>query len=107
MIATQSTIDEAIKRLVKAYKPLKIYMYGDYVWGTPNEESTVDLFIIVDSSNERAIKRGYLAFEALLGLEIPKNVIVLTSEELNQDVQDPNSEIHEIVRKGKLIYARD
>lgn len=54
----QSTIDEAIRRLVKAYNPLQIYLYGEYAWGTPNEESSYDLLIIVESSDERVIKEG-------------------------------------------------
>jgi len=105
-MVSQTTIDEAIRRLVKAYNPLQIYLYGDYVWGTPNEESTVDILIIVESSNERIIKRGYTAFEALLGLEIPKNVIVFTKEEFDTYTQDSNSSTYEIKNRGKIIYAR-
>lgn len=104
---SQSTIDEAIKRLVKAYKPLQIYLYGDYAWGTPNEESSFDLLIIVESSDERIIKRGYLAFDILLGLRIPQNVTVFTKAEFDHYVQEPNSTTYEIKSRGKIIYARD
>ena len=62
----QSVIDEALRRLVKVYNPLEIYLYGDYAWGTPNEESSFDMLIVIESSTERPIKRGYLGFEALL-----------------------------------------
>ncbi len=31
---SQETIQEAIRRLVKSYDPLEIYMYGKYAWGT-------------------------------------------------------------------------
>jgi predicted nucleotidyltransferase len=103
----QVTIDEAIRRLVKAYNPLQIYLHGDYAWGTPNEESTIDFLIIVESSDERIIKRGYPAFEALLGLKIPKNVVVLTKEEFDTYTQDPNSSTSEIKNRGKILYARD
>jgi predicted nucleotidyltransferase len=103
----KSTIDEAIRRLVKAYNPLQMYLYGDYAWGTPNEESTYDVLIIVESSNERVIKRGYAAFEALLGLEIPKNIAVFTKEEFDKYAQDPKSSTYEIKTRGKIIYARN
>ncbi len=102
----QSTIDEALRRLVKAYNPLQIYLYGDYARGTPNEESTYDLLIVVEKSNERIIKRGYTAFEALLGLEIPKNVVVFTKEEFDKYAYDPTSSTYEIRTQGRLIYAR-
>jgi uncharacterized protein len=106
MIA-QATIDEAIQRLIKAYNPLQIYLYGDYAWGTPNEESTIDILVIVEASDERIIKRGYPAFEALLGLKIPKNVVVLTRDEFDQYTQDPNSSTSEIKNRGKILYARN
>lgn len=102
----QSTIDEAIRRLVKVYNPLQIYLYGEYAWGTPNEESSYDLLIIVESSDERVIKRGYLGFEALLGLRIPKNLVVLTKEEFDTYAQDQNSTTHEIITRGKILYGR-
>lgn len=105
-MVSQSTMDEAVKRLVKAYDPLQMYLYGDYAWGTPNEESTVDILIVVESSDERIIKRGYAAFEALLGLKIPKNIAVFTKEEFDKYAQDPNSSTYTIKAQGKIIYAR-
>ena len=104
---SQSTMDEAIRRLVKAYNPLQIYLYGDYAEGTANEESTVDLLLVVESSEERVIKRSYLAFDALLGLRMPNNVSVFTKAEFDQYAQDRNSTTYEIKTQGKLIYARN
>jgi len=103
----QSTIDEAVRRLIKAYNPLQMYLYGDYAWGTPNEESSFDVLIIVESSQERVIKRGYAAFEALLGLGIPKNIVVFTKEEFDKYAHDPSSSTYEIKTRGKILYARD
>ena len=102
----QSTIDEAIRRLVLAYNPLKMYLYGDYAWGTPNEESTYDFLIIIESSNKQVIERGYTGFEALFGLEIPQNIVVVTQKEFNQYANDPKSDTYEIKTKGKVLYAR-
>ena len=42
---SQETIQEAIRRLVKAYDPLEIYMYGKYAWGTPDEDDDLNLCI--------------------------------------------------------------
>src|SRR5438045_2873937 len=96
----QSTIDEALRRLVKAYDPLQIYLYGDYAWGKPDEDSHLDLLIIIETSDEEAYKRGYLAFEALLGLKIPKNIIVFTKEEFERYSKDISSDFYKIKTKG-------
>ena len=104
---SQETINEVIRRLVKAYNPLQIYLHGDYAWGTPNEESSFDLLVVVETSEESVIKRGYAAFEALLGLKIPQNTVVFTKKEFDKYAQDPKSDTYEIKTKGKILYARD
>lgn len=103
----QSTIDEALRRLIKVYNPLEIYLYGDYAWGTPNEESSFGMLIVIESSKEEAIKRGYLGFEALLGLAIPHNIAVFTKEEFDKYACDEHSNTYEIKNRGKILYARD
>ncbi len=102
----QSTIDEAISRLVKVYNPLVIYLYGDYAWGTPNEESTYDMLIVVESSEERSIRRSYAGSEMLLGLRMSKSISVFTKDEFDKYASDPTSTTHEIKTRGKVIYAR-
>jgi len=103
---SQETIQEAIRRLVKAYDPLEIYMYGKYGWGTPDEDDDLDLLVVVESSDEKVYQRGYLAFEALFGLKIPKNVSIFTKQEFDTNCQDVTSLTYEIKNRGKRVYAR-
>ena len=102
---SQETIQEAIQRLVKAYKPLKIYMYGKYAWGTPDDDDDLNLLVIIESSNEKVYKRGDRAFDTLLSLEIPKNIVIFTKQEFDTFCQDKTSLAYEIKSKGKMVYA--
>ena len=45
MIDIEKIKDEIIERL-KPLKPDKIILFGSYAYGTPNEDSDIDLFII-------------------------------------------------------------
>lgn len=103
---SQQLLDTAVQRLVTAYEPLQIYLYGDYAWGTPTEDSSVDLLLVVESSDERIIKRGYQGFEALLGLRIPHRLVVFTAEEFAQYTEDKQSATYDIKTRGKVLYAR-
>ncbi|MFA5307342.1 MAG: nucleotidyltransferase domain-containing protein [Candidatus Babeliales bacterium] len=100
----QEIVDEAIGRLVKAYNPLEIYLYGKYAWGTPDKDDDLNLLVIVETSHEKVYKRGGRAFDALLSLEIPTNVTIFTQQEFATFCQDKTSLTYEIKSRGKLEY---
>ena len=103
---TPETIQEVIRRLVETYHPSKIYLFGSYAWGTPHEDSDLDILIVVDSSTERAIKRSIEGYKALLGLNIAKDIIVYTQEEFDTSVQKKVSLPAKVKQHGKVIYVR-
>ncbi|MBI2149493.1 MAG: nucleotidyltransferase domain-containing protein, partial [Acidobacteria bacterium] len=44
MKATQpELLEEAVRRLKAEFQPEEIYVFGSYVWGTPGENSDIDL----------------------------------------------------------------
>ncbi len=102
---SKEIIQEAMQRLVQAYKPLEIYIYGKYAWGTPDEDDDLNILVIIESSDEKVYKRGDLAFKALLSLEAPTNVTVFTKQEFDTFSQDVTSRAYEIKTRGKKIYA--
>ena len=100
-------IQEAINRLATAYDPTTVYLYGKYAWGTPDDDDDLNFLIVVESSTEKAYKRGDRAFDALLSLKIPTNIGVFTQKEFEPFSQNPTSPTYEIKHKGKIVYARD
>ena len=104
---SQEIIQEAIARLVKAYNPLEIYIYGKYAWGKPDKDDDINLLIVIESSDKKTHKRGDKAFDALFGLEIPTNITIFTKQEFDKFCLDPTSMTHEIKNRGKKVYARN
>ena len=102
---SQETIQEVVQRLIKAYEPLAIYMYGKYAWGTPDEDDDLNLLVVVESSNEKVYKRGDKAFDTLLSLKIPTNIAIFTKQEFDTFTQDKTSPTYEVKHRGKLVYA--
>lgn len=103
---TPEIIEEVKNRLVAVYQPEKIYLFGSYAWGNPDEESDLDLLIIIDTSEEKSHKRIIHGFRALWGLNISKDLMVYTQDEFNARVIDPKSLLYKIKNQGKVIYAR-
>jgi len=102
----KETIEEVKNRLVKTYNPIAIYLFGSYAWGMPTEDSDLDLLIVVDKSDERAIKRSFEGYKALWGLGISKDIIVYTSNEFENASQQEMSLSHKVKSRGKVIYVR-
>jgi len=100
---SEETIQEAKNRLVKAYDPLTMYIFGPYAWGTPDDDADLNILLIIESSDEKVYKRGDRAFDALLSLKIPTNVTVFTKQEFDRFSQDVTSLSYEIKSKGKIL----
>lgn len=102
----KAIIEEVKKRLIEVYNPIAIYVFGSYAWGTPTEESDLDLLIVVDESTEKSYKRPVAGHHALRGLGIAKDLIVKTKKEFESSSGNVTTLVYKIKKDGKLIYAR-
>ena len=102
---TPEIIEEVKKRLVSVYEPEAIYLFGSYAWGHPDEESDLDLLVVVRTSEEKSHKRCILGRRALWELNIAKDLIVYTQDEFNERITDPTSLLYKIKNNGKVIYC--
>jgi predicted nucleotidyltransferase len=102
----QKCINEVVHRLVNVYDPVKIYLFGSYAWGHPDEESDLDLIVIIDTSEEKRHRRSIPGFKALWDLDISKDLMVFTREEFEHYAKDATTLCHKVSAQGKIIYAR-
>lgn len=105
-MVTKEMLAEVTRRLVKAYDPITIYLFGSYAWGSPTEDSDIDLAIVVNEANPRRVKRTLAASEALWGLGVPKDVIVYTKTEFFSAAQHPSTLARKILEEGHVLYGK-
>ncbi len=100
-------IDQVVQKLITAYKPEKIFLYGSYAYGDPGEESDVDL-LIVKKTNERPIDRRVKVRKLVSDLrkKTPFSPLVVTPGELSQRITIGDDFFLQITRKGKLLYEK-
>jgi len=104
---TEADIEEIKKRLIATYNPLQIYIFGSYAWGLPDEESDIDLMVIVPASdNPKIHQRGYEGNLALKDLDFPKELIILTKEEFETRSNNKNYLAYKVKHHGKCIFDR-
>lgn len=96
-----------VDRLVAAYAPDKIILFGSYAYGVPGSESDVDLLVIKDTP-EPFLDRLEAVRKAVGGTHarVPFEPIVLTPTELDQRLNKGDQFLDEIVKRGEVLYAR-
>jgi predicted nucleotidyltransferase len=101
----QGLLDKAIDRLKAEFQPDEIFLYGSHAWGTPHDNSDVDLLVIVPDSEEPPIRRAQRAHRCLRGLRLPKDVLVETRQEINRVKHLRASLENAILNRGRRLYG--
>jgi predicted nucleotidyltransferase len=99
-------LQTATQRLVAEFRPEEIYLFGSHAWGTPSEDSDVDLMVIVPSSDERPIRRMQRAHRCLRGIGFAKDVLVNTRAEFDRYRHLSASLSHKIFQEGRRLYGK-
>jgi predicted nucleotidyltransferase len=105
---SQKQIEEIIKRVASNYKPGKIILFGSYAYGTPSEESDLDLLVIVKSSKQPRYQRAREIRKHLWGItDVPKDILVYTQEEIDEWKEVKEAFITSIMEKGRVLYENE
>jgi uncharacterized protein len=99
----QGLLDQAVDRLKTEFQPEEIYLFGSHAWGAPNQDSDIDLMVIVPQSDERPIRRDQRAQRCLGRLLISADVLVRTRGEVNRVREVPGSLTHDVLRNGRKL----
>ena len=98
-------LENIIERLKAEFQPEEIYLFGSHAWGTPTDDSDVDLMVILPQSDERPIRRDQRAQRCLGRLAVPDDVLVRTRGEVNRYKHLRASLFHQVLNQGRKLYG--
>lgn len=101
---TDDIIHEIGSRIVNAFHPEKIILFGSCAYGMPTKDSDLDLLVILPS-DEPMHKRVLQIRKLLRDIRIPKDIIVYTPEEVEKWKDASAAFITSIMKEGKVIYG--
>lgn len=101
----EAQLDVVMQRLINEFQPERIILFGSHAWGTPTEDSDLDLLVIVPQSSERPTRRAARAYRCLRGLTIPAEILVKTRAEVERYQTVRASLESEILERGKVLYG--
>jgi len=98
-------LEEITQRLVKALQPERIILFGSYAWGAPSADSDLDLLVIVPQSDESPTRRAARAYQHVLDVPMPLDILVKTRAEVNRFRHVHASMVCEILERGRVLYG--
>ena len=96
-------IRQYARAIAERFQPDKIILFGSYAYGTPNEDSDVDLLVIMPAYNQRS-----QAYKIRLALTapFPMDLIVRTPKEMKWRLEEGDVFHTEITSKGTVLYEK-
>ena len=103
--ANDPTLREILRRLIDAYQPERIYLFGSKARGDDGPDSDYDLLVVApdDATEER--RDSKLAYKVLWGVGTAADVIVWQKSPFDRRSRVVCSLPATVLREGRLLYA--
>ena len=101
----EAKIREMVRRIVEKFDPDKIILFGSFASGTADGDSDVDLLVIMPVTMSKRKQAAQIDL-ALADVGLPKDVIMVTPEEVEKYHDVVGSIIYPALREGKVLYER-
>ena len=98
-------LQELVRRLVSAFQPERVYLFGSKARGEAGSDSDYDLLVVVPDSAPSDRRRSRLAYEALRGTGTAADVLVWTRERFDSRLHLKASLPSRVVAEGILVHA--
>ena len=96
-------LQEIVRRIVEVAKPKKIILFGSAAREEMGPDSDLDFLVIKSSKNRRKTARKIR--RRLIGIGIPKDIIVATPEDIERYKDTIGLIYRPALKEGKVLYA--
>lgn len=103
--AEDLVLAEIIRRLVSAYQPEKIYLFGSVARGDAGPDSDFDIMVVVRDTTPALLRDCDPGYQALRGLGVAKDILVWTRSDFESRLTLRASLPSTVLREGKLLYG--
>lgn len=96
---------EVVRRLIAAYRPERICLFGSHARGESGPDSDFDLMVVAPDDAPPTRLRSRLAYEVLRGTGTAADIVVYSHHGFTSRLHIPGSLPATVEREGKLLYA--
>lgn len=105
-MVTREDIQATCDDIVREFTPLQVILFGSYAYGTPTEDSDVDLLVVMDIP-ESETRRQATEIRRRISRRLPMDVLVRSPEEIAYRTSYNDWFLREITEKGEVLYGPD
>ncbi|HEY3285045.1 MAG TPA: nucleotidyltransferase domain-containing protein [Armatimonadota bacterium] len=98
-------LDEIVRRLVSAYQPERVYLFGSHARGDQHEHSDYHLMVVVPEDAPARRRKSRLGYEALRGTGVAVDVLVWSHEAFASHLGLRASLPDTVVAEGRPLYG--
>src|SRR5258708_31957432 len=95
----------AVERLVKAFRPDLIYVFGSHARGTPGPNSDIDLMVVVGDTDQPLYRLDQQGYGLLEPYRLPIELVFITRGDFERRLPALASLPAAVARGGRLLYS--
>ena len=104
MPVTRELLDEVVRRIIGAANPRRIVLFGSAARGAMRPDSDLDLLVVMPDGTHRRHAANAI-FQALRGIGLPKDVIVVTEGDAREYRHNPSLVLKPAFDEGIELYV--
>ena len=94
------------ERIVRAFQPVQIILFGSHARGEAHPQSDVDLLVVFSELADKR-KTAVNIRRALADLPVAKDILVTTPQELARQRDWVGTALRSAQREGEILYKND
>ncbi len=103
-MVSSKDIQATCEDIVREFSPLQVILFGSYAYGTPSEESDVDLLVVLPIPKSE-FRNKAVEIRQRIPYRFGMDLLVRSPEEIAYRVSYNDWFLREITEKGKLLYG--
>jgi predicted nucleotidyltransferase len=96
-------LEEVVSRIRQVSKPIRVILFGSAARGHAGPDSDLDILVVVSNGTHRR-QTSRDIFWALRGLGRPKDIIVVTEDDIKRYGDNPALVIAPALKEGRELY---
>jgi uncharacterized protein len=91
------------ERIAQEFQPERIVLFGSYAYGTPNDDSDIDILVVLPFKG-KAMRKA-LEIIRKINPQIPVDLLVRTPEQVENRINNNDWLMREVFEKGRMLYV--